>query len=281
MDLQGIPLHHNHKAFVDRFVNACIADERVVAAFLGGSYAKGYSDPYSDIDLCVITTDQSFEEFVSQREAFLRSLGDLVFHEDFGNPEVSFYIYAEDTEGELNDGRESGLDKIHSGPFKILVDKTNILAGAIFSPFEPSAPERVEKLRHLLFDFWHELSHFMIAMQRNQLWWARGQLESLRSVCVNLARLRNNFLDPEFSEEAYFKIETVMPVEKLSALVETFCPMEKEAMLKAGSAVVQFYREIAPLLAILHGIEYPSGLERVMMDRWQKLQAAQVQKENG
>ena len=271
MDLQGIPLRPNQNAFVERFVSACAADERIVAAFLGGSYAKGYSDAYSDVDLCLITTDQSFQEFCSQREAFLRSLGDLVFHEDFGNPETSFYIYADDTEGELNYGRESGLDKIHSGLFKILIDKKNILANATFPEFEPSAPERAEKLCDLLFNFWHELSHFVTAMQRDQLWWARGQLEALRSVCVNVARLRNNFLDPGFSEEAYFKIETAMPVEQLSVLRETFCPMEKEAMLRAGSIIVRFYREIAPPLAALHGIEYPSALERVMIDRLQNV----------
>lgn len=271
MDLQAIPLRPNQKSFVDRFVRACAEDGRVVAAFLGGSYAKGYSDACSDVDLCVITTDLSFEEFLGQRQAFLRSLGDLVFHEDFGNPEISFYIYADDTEGELNYGRESSLDKIHSGPFKILVDKENILGQATFPPFQPSATERAEKLRDHLFDFWHELSHFMTAMQRDQLWWAQGQLEALRSVCVNLARLRNNFLDPEFSREAYFKIERAMPVEQLSALQETFCPMEKQAMLRAGSTLIGFYREMAPALAALHGVEYPHGLARVMMERWQKL----------
>jgi predicted nucleotidyltransferase len=50
----------NHQAFIDRFVAACQADERVVAAFLGGSYAKGTADAHSDIDLCVLTPDASF-----------------------------------------------------------------------------------------------------------------------------------------------------------------------------------------------------------------------------
>jgi predicted nucleotidyltransferase len=275
MDLQEIRLRPNHQAFVDRFVKACLADDRIVAAFLGGSYAKGHADAYSDVDLCVITTDESFEEFFNQREAFLRLLGDLVFLEDFGTPNTAFYIFADDTEGELNFGSESRLDQIHSGPFKILLDKQNILSEAIFPPFEPPDTEQIQKLRGQIYGFWHELSHFITAMGRNQLWWARGQLEALRSKCVNLARLKHNFLDPDIGEEAYFKIENAMPVEQLSALRETFCPMEKGAMLNVVMVIVHFYQELAPSLARQHEIDYPQVLERVMMDRLKALEEAE------
>lgn len=271
MDVQSIQLRPNHQAFVDRFVKACLTDDRIVAAFVGGSYAKGYADAYSDLDLCVITTDQSFENFFNTREAFLRSLGELVFLEEFGNPNSSFYIFADDTEGELNFANENRLDQIHSGEFKTLLDKKNILAEATFPPFEPSSSEQQEKLRQEIYVFWHELSHFLTALGRDQLWWARGQLEALRSKCVNLARLKHNFLDPDIGEEAYFKLETVMPVEQLSALRKTFCPMEKGAMLNAVIAIVRFYQELAPALAQEHGIKYHQGLERVMVDRLQKL----------
>ena len=275
MGLQAIQLRPNQRAFVDRFAEVCPRDDRVVAAFLGGSTVKGYADAYSDIDLCVITTDESFEEFFNQREAFLRSLGDLVFLEDFDTPDISFYIFADDTEGELNFGSQNHLDKIHSGPFKMLVDKQDILAGTTFPPFEPPSSERIEKLRRLIFWFWHELSHFMTAMRRSRFWWARGQLEALRSICVNLARLQNNFLDPDFGEEAYFKVETVMPVEQLSALQETFCPMEKGAMLSAVLTIVHFYQEVAPSLARQHEINYPQVLERVMLDRLKAFEEAE------
>jgi Streptomycin adenylyltransferase len=274
MDLQGIQLRLNHQAFVDRFANACLADDRIIAAFLGGSYAKGYADAYSDVDLCVITVDDAFEEFLNERENFLRSLGDLVFLEDFGTPNTAFYIFADDTEGELNFGSESHLDQIHSGLFKILLDKKNILSEATFPPFEPHDSEQIQKLRGQIYGFWHELSHFITAMGRNQLWWARGQLEALRSKCVNLARLKHNFMDPDIGDEAYFKIENAMPVEQLSALRETFCPMEKGAMLNVVMVIVHFYQELAPSMAHEHGIKYPQDLERVMVERLKNLEEA-------
>ena len=57
MGLQEIQLPHNHQVAMNRFITACQVDERVVAAFLGGSNAKGMADAYSDLDLYLITSD--------------------------------------------------------------------------------------------------------------------------------------------------------------------------------------------------------------------------------
>jgi len=48
--------------------------------------------------------------------------------------------------------------------------------------------------------------------------------------------------------------------------------MEKAAMLKAVITIVHFYQELTPSLTQEHGIKYPQGVERVMMDRLQKLE---------
>ena len=274
MATQDLPLRPYQQDFVDRLGKACQADDRVVAAFLGGSTVKGYADAYSDVDLCVITTDASFDEFLKEREMFLRALGELVFLEDFDTPSTAFYIYADGTEGELNFGREGKLENIHAGTFRILLDKKNLLEGVEFPEHVPSSSDQLEKLRSQIQGFWHELSHFITAMGRSQIWWAQGQIEALRGICVNLARLQHNFLDADVGEEPYFKIEKVMPVDQLSALKETFGPLENKEMLKAGLSLVSFYLDIAPSLAQTHGIQYSHGLERVMLDRLQKLQDA-------
>src|SRR5262245_4875251 len=75
MDSLDIRLPHNHHVVVSRFVAACQADERVVAAFLGGSYARGTADFYSDLDLGLITTDVAYEDFQAGRAVFIRLLG--------------------------------------------------------------------------------------------------------------------------------------------------------------------------------------------------------------
>jgi predicted nucleotidyltransferase len=262
-----INLPFNHQTVLDRFVAACQTDERIVAAFLGGSYARHAADKYSDLDLYIITTDDDFNDFCAQRQAFVHQLGEPVFIEDFDIPNSVFFILADGTEGELGLGRESQFDDIHNGPYEILVDKKNMLMGAVFLGREADAVEQTEKLRRLIYWFWHELSHFITAIGRGQLWWAQGQLEALRRSCVNLARLRNDFSDGEAGAEVYFKLEKALPVEQLSALQATFCPLAREEMLKSGFVMVQYYKELAIPLAKTHGIVYPEALERVMVHR--------------
>ena len=276
MAFAGVSLLPNHQEFVARFVKACELDDRIVAAFLGGSYAKGYADSFSDVDVCVITTDAAFAEFFSKREAFLQSLGNLVFLEDFGNPNIAFYIFADGTEGELNFASEGHLDRIHSGGFKTLLDKKGILTDAGFPEPEADPSRQLQELRGNVYGFWHEMSHFITAMGRGHLWWARGQLEALRSICVNLARLQHNFMDADVGEEPYFKIENAMKVEALAPLGPTFCPMEKDAMLKAAQVILQLYAETAQPLAQTHAIPYPSELAMVMLNRFNKLSVQMI-----
>jgi len=270
MHTQTIPMLPHHQATVERFVAACQADERVVAAFLGGSYARGTADAQSDLDLYVITTDRAFDAFCAERVAFIYNLGEPLFLEDFGNRDIICYILADDTEGELCIGRVGAFTQIHSGPYRVLLDKLAILDNASFPPHLADPTAQTAKLRRYIDWFWHELSHFITAMQRDQIWWAHGQLEVMRLQCVNLARLRHNFADPYVTDE-YFKVELALPVEQIAGLQTTFCPLEKAAMLQAALVIRDFYRAVAPPLAHGHELAYPAGLEQVMVARLARL----------
>ena len=191
--------------------------------------------------------------------------------EDFDLPGIVFLIFPDGSEVEISYVRESQANHVLSEPFKTLLDKKNITAGVVSRDHEVDRDGQTEKLRRLIYWFWHELSHFITAMGRGQLWWAHGQMGALRLYCMNLARLQNDFSDAGVGEEGYFKIENVLPVEKLSSLQTAFPPLEQSAMLQAGLVIVNYYRELAASLAQIHGITYPDGLERVMLDRLEKL----------
>src|SRR4029453_1373724 len=104
---------NNHQVCMNRFVAACQADERVVAATLYGSYARGAADAYSDLDLGLITTDAAYEDFVAGREAFIRLLGEPLLLEDFDLPNLVFCIFLDGVEVELALGHESQFDPNH------------------------------------------------------------------------------------------------------------------------------------------------------------------------
>jgi predicted nucleotidyltransferase len=253
---------------VSRFVDACSADHRIVAAFLFGSHARGEADEYSDLDLGVITSDDALENVMAERTAFVRRLGEPVFMEDFGHDRIAFFILTDGTECEVVFGREGALEELDVGPFVTLVDKRGILDGAELPLPQPDPDERREQLRQVLNWFWHDLSHFMAALGRGELWWAYGQLEALRRYCVNLLRIEHG---AEAQEEAYEKVEKAVPVSELAALQPTFGPMERDAILRAALDIVSFFREHAPQVAVAYGSEYPAELERLMCDRLDQL----------
>src|SRR5215210_2015956 len=99
MNSQAIQPPHKYQDVLKRFVAACRADERVVAALLIGSYARGTADAYSDLDLGLITTDAAYEDFATGCAAFIRLLGEPVFLEDFDLPNNVFFIFPDGTEG--------------------------------------------------------------------------------------------------------------------------------------------------------------------------------------
>lgn len=253
-----------HQWIVDRFLAACQTDDRVMAAFLGGSYASGTADVHSDLDLYLITTDEAYAEYLAERETLVRQLGEPLFLEEWGNPNCYFFILADGTEGELWIGQQSHFQQIHGGAHTVLLDKEGILTDVDFPLHEADPTEQIESLRQLITSFWHEVGHFNKALARNQVWFAYGSLETMRHICVNLARLHHNFADEGVGEEPFFKLEQAMPVEQLAPLQATFCPLELEAIRKAGTILLQHYREVAISLAERHGLVYPAALEKVM-----------------
>ena len=271
MDDQATLLHPNHQTVFEKFVSACQADERVTAALQVGSYVKGKADAHSDLDLYVITTDEVYEDFIEDHVAFIQQLGETLFMEDFDLSGIVFLIFPDGAEVEISFGRQNQLSQILNEPYKVLLDKRNVISRVISRERQVNHKEQKEKLRRLIHWFWHELSHFINAMAREQLWWAHGQLGALRLCCLNLARLQNNFSDQEVGEEGYFKIERAIPVERLSALKTTYCPMEAGAMLESADVIVQFFRDIAIGLATTHGISYPERLDKVMLERLERL----------
>lgn len=263
-DMQPTNLPSNHQLVVDRFLAACRADTRIVAAFLGGSYASGAADAWSDLDLYLIITDEAYAEFIAAKETFIQQLGEPLFSADWGTPHCYFFIFADGTEGELGIGQVSRFKQIHGGAYLVLVDKQDILADIDFPSHAADFTEQIELLRRLIMNFWHEVGHFNKALARGQLWFAYGSLEVMRQVCVNLARLQHNFADAGVGHEPFFKLEQAMPVEQLAPLQATFCPLEREAIRQAGAVIFQFYREVATDLAERYNLTYPAALEKVM-----------------
>ena len=255
-----------------RLVESCATDDRITALFLGGSRAREEDDEYSDIDLCVIVRDEDYDDVIAGRDALVRTLGEPLFLEDFGNGNMAFVILADGTELECNYFAERDLDAIRSGPHRVLLDKDGILADRAFPLPETDRAVQVEALRDILFWFWHDVGHFTTAVGRGQLWWAAGQLEQLRAYCVNLVRID---LGSVAGDEPYWKLDHEIATEPLDGLRSTFVPMERDTLLNAGGDILAFFRERAPRVAGAFGVTYPTELDRLVGGHLEHLIEAQ------
>lgn len=259
----------NHQHVMASFLQACQSDSRIQAATLYGSYARGTADQWSDLDIGVIIADVAYDDFIAGRESFIHRLGEPLFIEDFDIPGVLFFILADGTEGELAIDRAGDFTEPYI-PWRALIDKTGVLAEAKHRS-EPDPAEGIETLRRQITWFWHDLSHFITAVERGQLWWAAGQLEVLRRCCMNVARLRRDLNDEGVGDDPYFKADKALPAESLAPLKVTFAPLERTALIAAAGKAVDFFREVTLPMAEEYGIPYPFQLERLMLERMWKL----------
>ena len=83
---------HDPGVVVARFIDACAADDRIVAAFLAGSHATGTADAHSDLDLGVISTDETFADVIADQRALISRLGEPLFLDHFGRAWNVFFI---------------------------------------------------------------------------------------------------------------------------------------------------------------------------------------------
>jgi predicted nucleotidyltransferase len=142
----------NLQKAVERFRAASQADQRVVAAFVGGSLATGTADEYSDLDLYLITAEEEYNSFFAGRVAFMRRLGEPVFLEDFNGFgfDMVLFIFEDGVKGELALSKAKSFLHIHDGPYRVLVDKIGLLKGVVFPTERIPMKEQCGNLKRLL-----------------------------------------------------------------------------------------------------------------------------------
>jgi predicted nucleotidyltransferase len=252
------------RSFLQRLVDRVRVDERVATLFMGGSHASGTADEYSDLDLYLITTDEGFERFRTERRDLMAALGELVFleeHEDFGFLLI-LYIYRDGVRGEMALAPARDIDDVHSGPFEVLVDRTGVMDGR---DFRSGLDERTRAgiVRGALTWFWYERANLDVAIQRGHLWTAHYHLERCRERCLDLAWIRAR---PEVWPGGHEKAERILGAETLARLAPTIVPLQREALSRASHAVTDFYREVGPEVAVACGVEYPAELDETITE---------------
>ncbi len=253
----------NRPLVIERFRAACEDDAHVVAAFIGGSFAAGTADAYSDLDLYLITSDEGYEDFFARRASFMHQLEEPVLAEDFDGFgfDMILFIFEDGSKGELALAQASGFSHIHHGPYRVLVDKQKLLDGVTFRLEQASVTEQRDRLiEHLKF-FWRDFLVMSQALGRGNLLSASLYLEGVRHRLISVCRLSVNFRD----EGDHPKPEAVLPSHLQERLVAAFPPLERAAMVRGAQQMARLFQEVARPLAAQQQVVYPDALERVVL----------------
>ena len=215
------------KEIIEGFRTACLEDHRIVASFIGGSFATGLADEFSDLDLYAIVDIEAFNEFLSDHQKFFEKFCEPVFLEHFDGFGFDMYafILAEGIQGELALARPDHFDHIHGGPFEVLLDRTGLLENVEFPWQRPTESQQVDELRRHLNWFWRDLSLLSVAVGREQLWTALGHLQSMRLRCIHLLRLEHDF---QSRSAGYEKLESVVDEGELQRLEATLPRLDRQ-----------------------------------------------------
>jgi hypothetical protein len=247
------------RATIERFQVACEDEPLVIAAFLGGSLAAASADDVSDLDLYVITRERDYEAFFASRQGFISSWGEALFLADTLDFEglgfdMTHFVLADGVYGELAFGHEGNFGDLHGGPFDVLIDKTELLAGHTFPLYEPSEQERRAAVEHALAWFFYDGLNLGTLLARGRLVSAAAYLARLRAHCVALLE----------TVEAQQPAEAESLRERLLASVATH---DVADMWEAAFALIDLHQLAGAWAAARHDLAYPDELARLVRQR--------------
>jgi aminoglycoside 6-adenylyltransferase len=176
-------------SIVTKIVEWAKQEQTVKAVILQGSHATNQADRYSDYDLSLFCTE--IETF-TYNDTWLSAFGNvwicvheklclaqqivptrLVIFED--GIKVDFTLFSPDI-----------LRTVHClPPFKILVDKENMLKNVENEAYERDNPSLQQFVRCIK-EFWFEAYHVAIALKREDLWNAKFRFEAIDAFLLQM-----------------------------------------------------------------------------------------------
>ena len=242
-------------AATNRFRESCEADERVIAAFLGGSLAADRADDYSDLDLYVILNDATAcSGFVHSRRDFIATWGEPVFDDVTENFfglgfDMVHFVLSDGVSGELAVGHRLNFHNTHGGPYRVLFDAEGILDDVEFPLVSRSRRETSAEVRRSLSWFWLHVIALSKALGRGELWAAQSHLHQLRTAASQLVESSGPTADLRDAQRR--------------ALTASFVGFDGDEIRAAAIGLCEIYRSIAPAVAARHALAPPVALAAV------------------
>ncbi len=215
-----------HKRIAQRILDALVSDERVLGAYLLGSFAHGTADQYSDLDFYILVPSAARETIKNDHARLRHEVGQLVC--DFpathlGDPNQLISYYGEDYPLHV-DYQYRIADELVPVPTNrdavILLDKTGELQAwkSKCAAMKESYAPTQDQLQYFEERFWAWCVYTDSKVKRGELWDARDAIEYLRNnVLVRLAYfiedlrpVGNRRLETKFTNQILNSLEATL-----------------------------------------------------------------------
>ncbi len=249
------------QAVIDRVPETLAADDRILAAWLVGSFATGRADAYSDIDLHCLITDASADWFGQRwRETATALVGPLVLAQDIPGTIGGYAITPDWLHLDLILHPYSQLDPKAVPGLRPLYDRSGDLLPATTTPKpivgEPFFPER-EVAQFLYF-----LGNVPVLYARREWIILHGSVTGFRDILITVMLAEVGIRDrggakrlaPFLTEEQRETLESL-----------TTAPMDDGRILEALRVVTRIVRQRAKRLAADTGAAWPQDLEEAAL----------------
>lgn len=256
----------SHGLIFEKSVSLLSSDNRVNGLYLSGSFSKGSSDKYSDIDLSIVVDESRLEEIVDDHTKRYSEVGKIATFfpaTHLGDPNQIIVFY------EGDDGLPIHVDYSYITASKlvpeakyktivILLDKEGVLEEYkkdCLGKTEEVEPT-IEKLQYFEDRFWGWCWYTYSKIIRGELWEARDAIEYMRSNVI----LRLAYYAEKLPNEGNRRVESKFPKE-ITALLEGSIPAShsKDAYIVALQNLHKSYRTLFDRVATGSNIK----LERV------------------
>jgi len=164
------PLPTGYRDLVDAFLAAVQTDERIRAAWLSGSLARGVADAGSDLDLIVTVRDDAFEGFAEAWREWLASWADAILAREL--PGIPGSFFASTRDGLRVDVVSESVSASRETPHRIrvrLLDRDG-LAGDLPPADHDSRVPDVTKIADTIEEFLRQQVIFPAAVVARQDW---------------------------------------------------------------------------------------------------------------
>ena len=247
MQIPGLAVWPEYRRVLARATEHFQKDSRILGVLLGGSFASGTPDFYSDVDLYIVVRDEHFADLLAEKETAAAAIGPVLAgfvpdHLGPGGDEMYIAVYDGLVKVDFNYVRQSMMKPNWKLANRlVLTDASGALAGAIrASAGLPTPPPSRQELEALHNKFWTWCWYVFGKVVRGELWEALDAVHGIRSLAlVPIAEW-----DARSPREGHRRLESRLDDQVRARLAATVSTLDRTALYGALQAEIQLFRKL-------------------------------------